>query len=489
MWLARRLVESLSTDCAPRPVDPMDSLDDPDNSQISGLDGPLQHVTSDGLRRFRAERLLRKDFVRLRSKVLALVRSQLRARGVVLDPTDLEACYAMAWHGLYATVLGGEMVENPSAWLVLVTFRRAVDESRSAARLKGALQAGGEQALDRYGGASEPELAAELDDRARLREVFEGLRASLSERECEAASLCYLQGLSRAEAAARMGISQARMRKLMEGVGRGRPGVAGKVGSLLDTIKAGGWCEQQSSLMRAFAFGVLDPAGERHALAAAHCRECPACRAHVASLRGLASVMPLPLLTPLALTGAGAAGAGAAGAGSGTTSTMSSAGASSGTGATASTKIGAGIWRGVSGSPASGLSGSLAVKLAVAALVLLGGGYAVLGTRAHGNPGVPAGHASAPVPLASEGFASRAPLQAVLPTFGARSPRAHPTGRSSTAHVRSVRTTPPARLATSPSEFSPERVRRERPVSSAVTPVPTPTQSGSSRAAREFGIE
>ena len=126
---------------------------------------------------------------------------------------------------------------------------------------------------------------------------------SLSERECEAASLCYLQGLSRAEAAERMGISEARMRKLMEGAGSGRPGVARKVGDLLDTIKAGGWCEQQSSLMRAFAFGVLDPQGERHALAVAHCRECPACRAHVASLRGLASVLPLPLLPGLALGG------------------------------------------------------------------------------------------------------------------------------------------------------------------------------------------
>ncbi len=79
------------------------------------------------------------------------------------------------------------------------------------------------------------------------------------------------------------------MRKLMEGAGPGRPGVAGKVGELLETIRAGGWCEQQSSLMRAYAFGMLDPGGERHALAVAHCRECPACRAHVASLRGLAA--------------------------------------------------------------------------------------------------------------------------------------------------------------------------------------------------------
>ena len=254
------------------------------------------------LRRYRAERLLRKDFAGLRSKVLAIVRSQLRGKGIKLDPSDLDACYAQAWHGLYAILLEGEAVEDPSAWLVLVTFRRAIDEYR-AARGVGVLEGEEYGSYPRGSDASAQDFAAELDDRARLRQVFEGLRTRLSGREREAASLCYLQGLSRAEAAERMGISEARMRKLMEGTGAGRPGVAGKVGELLDTIKAEGWCEQQSSLMKAYAFGILDPAGERHALAVAHCRECPACRAYVASLRGLASVLPLPLLPRLAATG------------------------------------------------------------------------------------------------------------------------------------------------------------------------------------------
>ena len=158
-------------------------------------------------------------------------------------------------------------------------------------------------------GAPERDLASELDDRVRLRQLMEGLRGRLSPRERQAAALCYLQGLSRAEAAARMGISEARMRKLMEGSRAGSPGVAGKVGELLDTIRAGSYCAEQSSLMRGFAFGILDPGGERYALAVAHQRECPACRAHVLSLRGLASVLP-PLPLPLALGAGVAAGAG-----------------------------------------------------------------------------------------------------------------------------------------------------------------------------------
>jgi transposase len=57
----------------------------------------------------------------------------------------------------------------------------------------------------------------------RLRQLFEAMRARLDGRERDAATLCYLQGLSRAQAAARMGVSEARMRKLMDGAGAGRP--------------------------------------------------------------------------------------------------------------------------------------------------------------------------------------------------------------------------------------------------------------------------
>jgi hypothetical protein len=52
----------------------------------------LTVMTPPALCRYRAERLLRKELPRLRSKVLAIVRSQLRAKGVELDLADLEAC-------------------------------------------------------------------------------------------------------------------------------------------------------------------------------------------------------------------------------------------------------------------------------------------------------------------------------------------------------------------------------------------------------------
>jgi RNA polymerase sigma factor (sigma-70 family) len=419
-------------------------LDDPHDSRSSHWayaggrhlrSQAARHVSPSRLSRYRAERLLRKDFAGLRTKVLAIVRGQLRAKGIALDPADLEACYAQAWHGLYATVLQGEQVENPSAWLVLVTFRRAIDEHRAAGRT-GVVGLGEIGSYPSRFDAARTDLASELDDRARLRHVFEALRSRLSVRECEAASLCYLQGLSRAEAAERMNISEPRMRKLMEGAGPGRPGVAGKVGALLETIKAGAWCEQQSSLMRAYAFGILEPGGERHALAVAHCRECPACRAHVASLRGLASVLPLPLLPRLAL-------------GSGTTRAGAAAKAS------------------------SGVSSSLTAKLAVTAIVVLGAGYGVLGSRAHGSTsthriGAQSVNVSKPSTYAPK-------TSSHVHAHARRSRR-----RSSPAHTHAARKARSTGGGASSYEFAPERVGSKTPP----VRVPPPGHGGT-----EFGFE
>ncbi|HEY7960591.1 MAG TPA: sigma-70 family RNA polymerase sigma factor [Solirubrobacteraceae bacterium] len=317
------------------------------------------------LRRYRAERLLRRDFREQRGKVLTIVRGRLRAHGVQLGESDLEECYAAAWQGLYASVLAGEDVANPTGWLALVCFRRAIDEHRS--------RRGARERLDNEDDAAaaaavEPDLAGELDDRVRLRQTFEGLRMRLNRRECEAATLCYVQGLSRAEAATRMGISELRMRKLMEGAA-GRPGVAGVVAELLESIRAGAFCEEHASLMRGLAFGILAPDGERYRLAQLHRRECPACRAYVVSLRGLAAALPPLYLPPGGLGAARGAGVGArAGAG---------VGARAGAGVGARAGAGVGARAGAAGIRASGgaRAGSpLVAKLAVGCVLVVVGG-------------------------------------------------------------------------------------------------------------------
>jgi RNA polymerase sigma factor (sigma-70 family) len=335
------------------------------------------------LRRYRAERLLRQEFEELRGRVLASVRARLGVSGVRLEEADLDDCYGQAWQGLYAALLSGQEISNPPGWLVVVTFRRAIEEHRARMptpreRHMDPEQACGEPVPPETDPARERDIAGDLDDRIRLRQLFEGLRGRLSARECEAAVLCYLQGLTRAEAALRMGVSEARMSKLMEGRGAGRPGVAGKVGALVAIIRSGGWCEEQASLMRALAYGILDPEGERYRLALLHRGECPACRAYVISLRGLAAALP-PLFPPtglaaaaLALAGEGAhAGFGvAAGGGVGASGASGAGMQMGGIGA-----MSAGSAAGVGGAGGSWLlAGGLGAKLAVGCLLALGVG-------------------------------------------------------------------------------------------------------------------
>lgn len=210
----------------------------------------------------------------------------------------------MAWQGLYAAVLAGEEVHNPAGWLVLVTYRRAIDEQRVRHPLA---------ELPSDAAAAGDDLAAEMDDRIKLRQLVEGMGVRLNERERQAAALCYLQGLSREEAAGQMGIGLRRLQKLMEGRPSSGPGVAAKMRALTESIAGGRFCQEHASLMRALAFGVLDPEGERHRIALAHCETCPACRAHVRLLRGLSAVLP-PVFVPGLLRAAGLDGGGRMGA-------------------------------------------------------------------------------------------------------------------------------------------------------------------------------
>jgi len=309
----------------------------------------------------------------MRARVISSVVARLRASGIELDGGDVEAAYALAWQGLYAAVLEEQPIESPVAWLTLVTYRRAVEEHRSRSRLRGAGELDSGSAAEAEVGV-EDDLASELDDRIRLGRLLEGLSGRLDRRERQAATLCYLQGLSRAEAAAEMGISEGRMRKLMEGQGAGDPGVSGKVGELARVIDAGEWCDSQGSLMRALAYGILDRDGERYRVALSHHRRCPSCRAYVVSLRGIAVALP-----PTLLPGARLALAGLAGAGSGASAS------------------GAGALSGAGGGGLAFAGGPFGAKLAVGCLVAVGVGAGCVGIQVtKGPPAHPSRNRAAP---------------------------------------------------------------------------------------------
>jgi hypothetical protein len=258
---------------------------------------------------------------------------------------------------------------------------------------------------------------------------MEGLRTHLNEREREAAALCYLQGMTRSQAAARMGLSAKAMQKLMEGRGAERPGVTAKVGALVSTISAGRWCEEQASLMRALAFGVLAPGGERHRLALVHQRECPACRSYVAALRGVAIVLP-PVLTPLWIGGGSLAAAGSAG---------SSCAGAAGTG-------------GAAGAGGGWLGAPLAAKLAAGCLLAVGVGAGCVALVPHrgvlGGSAPPIAHGRVAARIASAASSEiHASRRAALP----RAPSPQPPASSGLAAAK------PTQPAQAGREFTPEQ--------------------------------
>ncbi|HWK25835.1 MAG TPA: sigma-70 family RNA polymerase sigma factor [Solirubrobacter sp.] len=247
-----------------------------------------------------AELLVERDYERLKPGVLRSLRRRMAARGLHADETDLDAFYNQAWHGLYVRLVAGDEIASPQGLLVTIAERRAIDEARASRHDRREAP----ELLDERG--DDVDLEARLDDHVRFRQFTQGLRERLTERERQAALLCYVHEYTRPEAAQVLGVSPRRMEKIMDRV-------SVQTGALVRDIEAGAWCESRRSLIKAYALGLLDVDGPRHALAVAHLEDCPACRRRVRGIRGLASFAPpAPLLLAVVGGAAAAAGQGAA---------------------------------------------------------------------------------------------------------------------------------------------------------------------------------
>jgi RNA polymerase sigma factor (sigma-70 family) len=267
-----------------------------------------------------ARELLTREYEPLKEPTLRALRAKLTGLGLRLPDEDLEAFYNQAWHAIYDRLAAGGDVDSPSGFLVEVGFRRAIDHARKVRPDSHAELVGAERL------AAHDDIVDHLDDRRQVRELVEALREELDERERAAASLCYLHGYSRREAAELMGIREARLQKIMDSVSK-------SVARVTAEIRSGTRCEGRTSLNKAYALGLLDPEGERREHARAHLDECPSCRADVLRMRGLAVIAPPALLPWAALRMGGGAGAAAGGAGStGSTGHAGEAGAGAGPG-------------------------------------------------------------------------------------------------------------------------------------------------------------
>jgi DNA-directed RNA polymerase specialized sigma24 family protein len=336
------------------------------------------------LRRQRADETIARDYDGLRGKVMHSVRAQLNRKGIRFDDADLEGFYNQAWQGLYNELIAGKRIDNPGGFLATVAFRRAIDDFRRQRPDEWADDGAiAEAAMAEMG--VDVDVAAQLDDHTKLRHFVEGLKDRLTKRECEAATLCYIQGYSRPEAAKLLDVEPRRMEKIMDAVSK-------KVGVFVRDIEAGEWCQSRRSLLNAYALGVLDRDGERYQLANEHLDECPACRKYVSGVRGLSALLP-PVLLPLKIAGStgaastlaglhslfGGGGGHAAAAASGAAAAKGG-GASAAAGATTTaggtTTATAGGTATAAATTSAGTAITAKVAVAVAVLATAGGGAA-----------------------------------------------------------------------------------------------------------------
>jgi DNA-directed RNA polymerase specialized sigma24 family protein len=251
---------------------------------------PLSRLAHD-----RFERVIAEHYESLKAEVLATVRGKLAVDSLHPDPSDLDAAYNAAWHALYEqSRQRGNEISNLGGWLALITYRRAIDDIRSS-RMKDRAPIDVEESISQLG--YEHDIDAEITDRQRYHQWLMSLRLRLNAREQQAVSLCVLHEHSRRDASEIMGIDIKRLDKIMVAASK-------KLGGLLEAINRGDWCQEHQSLIKAYAFGLHQSGGERHALAVAHVMECQACAAYVRSLRGLTVVVPAPALLASAV-GAG----------------------------------------------------------------------------------------------------------------------------------------------------------------------------------------
>jgi DNA-directed RNA polymerase specialized sigma24 family protein len=238
-----------------------------------------------------AEVFLETNYEAWKRNLLKAARRQLAQSNIRLDDIDLEAAYNAAWHALYRKLSDGVAINNPEGFLTQAIKFRALDDFRM-------------RHPDRFADDVDvdvmcrpDEIADRLDDKAQIRHLLEGIGDRLDTREQTAANLCYVHGFSRAEAAHLMGIEERRFQKIMDG-DNPKPGVAKKIAGLIGDIQDGQWCDKRVSLMKAYAFDILDRDGPRYQMARDHLAECPACRLLVRRLRGLAGVLP-PVAMPI----------------------------------------------------------------------------------------------------------------------------------------------------------------------------------------------
>ena len=408
-----------------------------------------------------AEGLIAEEYEESKGEVQRTVAAKL-GRDLIAG-ADLDAAYNEAWHALYMELVAEASIGNRKGFLITVTYRCALREQRASRRMGMADPAN----LDDFG--VEPDIDARLDAELQVRQFVQGLRAQLADREVRAATLIYLYGLSRPEAARVIGIPPRRMEKLMDRASR-------RINEVIDVVRPGELCRELDSPVRALAVGLLDEEGGRYAIARDHLEGCAACRRKVLVLRGLGAIAP-PIPGVLAVVGGAGAGA-SVGAGSTGLSIGKGAAAKVAFGKAALVKCGVDLSARVADlSQKALLVGS---TVAATAVVAAGGTVAIVDGGPGSAPSVRGVEASKLSAGAADGYHA-------VPNFR-EPPRdlAHHHSERTVRHDPKAATHPPATHASSP---HPERLQAPPAEETEVVTAPEEAVEASVEPTSEASIE
>lgn len=184
------------------------------------------------VRRYRAELLARAHYGRLQAPVACYVRRVLGGAAECLPGQELEASYNMAWEALIEKMVQDSAPDCLEAWLRVVTYRKAVDHLR---KRRSDL---GRPLVDEVDGVGTVDDACDLaSSREMVGTFLKRIEWRFGERSARIVACLWLEGLTHAAAAERVGVSTKRLRKILYGDGR-KVGLRDELARLMEQFSA-----------------------------------------------------------------------------------------------------------------------------------------------------------------------------------------------------------------------------------------------------------
>lgn len=183
------------------------------------------------VRRYRAERLARTHYTKLRAPVAHFVRRRIGRAAENLPDQELEAGYNAAWDALMRQVSQGRAPDCIDGWLRVVTYRQTLGHLRRR-RFHYELPLGEHDDFETAGDPCELANSREI-----VRQFLTQIERRFGERGARVLAYLWLGGYTHAAAAQRVGVSTKCLEHTLYG-NRWRAGLKEELARLLEQLNS-----------------------------------------------------------------------------------------------------------------------------------------------------------------------------------------------------------------------------------------------------------